>query len=41
MKFEHVPNPSLVVKACADLVKAGGHVFSTINRNARAFICDR
>ena len=37
--LEHVPNPSLVVKACADLVKPGGYVFfSTINRNAKAFL---
>jgi 2-polyprenyl-6-hydroxyphenyl methylase/3-demethylubiquinone-9 3-methyltransferase len=36
--LEHVPDPSLVVKACAALVKPGGHVFfSTINRNAKAF----
>jgi 2-polyprenyl-6-hydroxyphenyl methylase/3-demethylubiquinone-9 3-methyltransferase len=37
--LEHVPDPSRVVKACALLVKPGGHVFfSTINRNAKAFI---
>jgi 2-polyprenyl-6-hydroxyphenyl methylase/3-demethylubiquinone-9 3-methyltransferase len=37
--LEHVPDPSLVVKACTDLVKPGGHVFfSTINRNAKAFL---
>ena len=37
--LEHVPDPSLVVKACATLVKPGGHVFfSTINRNAKAFL---
>ena len=37
--LEHVPDPSLVVKACADLVKPGGYVFfSTINRNAKAFL---
>lgn len=37
--LEHVPDPSLVVKACAILVKPGGHVFfSTINRNAKAFL---
>ena len=36
--LEHVPDPSSVVKACADLVKSGGDVyFSTINRNAKAF----
>ena len=37
--LEHVPDPSLVVKACATLVKPSGHVFfSTINRNAKAFL---
>lgn len=37
--LEHVPDPSLVVKACAELVKPGGYVFfSTINRNAKAFL---
>lgn len=37
--LEHVPDPSSVVQACADLVKPGGHVFfSTINRNAKAFL---
>ncbi len=37
--LEHVPNPASVVKACAALVKPGGHVFfSTINRNAKAFL---
>jgi 2-polyprenyl-6-hydroxyphenyl methylase/3-demethylubiquinone-9 3-methyltransferase len=37
--LEHVPDPSLVVQACAMLVKPGGHVFfSTINRNAKAFL---
>ncbi len=37
--LEHVPDPSLVVKACADLVKPGGHVFfSTINRNTKAYL---
>jgi 2-polyprenyl-6-hydroxyphenyl methylase / 3-demethylubiquinone-9 3-methyltransferase len=37
--LEHVPDPSLVVKACSRLVKPGGHVFfSTINRNAKAFL---
>ena len=36
--LEHVPDPSSVVKACADLVKAGGDVyFSTINRNPKAY----
>jgi 2-polyprenyl-6-hydroxyphenyl methylase / 3-demethylubiquinone-9 3-methyltransferase len=37
--LEHVPDPSQVVKACATLVKPGGHVFfSTINRNAKAYL---
>ena len=37
--LEHVPDPSLIVKACAELVKHGGYVFfSTINRNAKAFL---
>ena len=37
--LEHVPDPSSVVAACARLVKPGGHVFfSTINRNAKAFL---
>jgi 2-polyprenyl-6-hydroxyphenyl methylase/3-demethylubiquinone-9 3-methyltransferase len=37
--LEHVPDPSSVVRACATLVKPGGHVFfSTINRNAKAFV---
>lgn len=37
--LEHVPDPSSVVRACAALVKPGGYVFfSTINRNAKAFL---
>lgn len=37
--LEHVPDPSLVVNACAALVKPGGHVFfSTINRNLKAYL---
>jgi len=37
--LEHVPDPSSIVKACATLVKPGGWVFfSTINRNAKAFL---
>lgn len=36
--LEHVPDPASVIRACATLVKPGGHVFfSTINRNAKAF----
>ncbi|MDG1444791.1 MAG: bifunctional 2-polyprenyl-6-hydroxyphenol methylase/3-demethylubiquinol 3-O-methyltransferase UbiG, partial [Methylophilaceae bacterium] len=35
---EHVPDPASIVKACAKLVKPGGHVFfSTINRNPKAY----
>jgi 2-polyprenyl-6-hydroxyphenyl methylase / 3-demethylubiquinone-9 3-methyltransferase len=37
--LEHVPDPASVVKACSELVKPGGWVFfSTINRNAKAFL---
>ncbi|MFE4112216.1 bifunctional 2-polyprenyl-6-hydroxyphenol methylase/3-demethylubiquinol 3-O-methyltransferase UbiG [Kosakonia sp. YIM B13611] len=37
--LEHVPDPQSVVKACAHLVKPGGHVFfSTINRNGKAWL---
>lgn len=37
--LEHVPDPSSVVRACAQMVKPGGHVFfSTINRNPKAFL---
>jgi len=37
--LEHVPDPSAIVQACADLVKPGGHVFfSTINRNPKSFL---
>ncbi|MGB2102163.1 MAG: bifunctional 2-polyprenyl-6-hydroxyphenol methylase/3-demethylubiquinol 3-O-methyltransferase UbiG [Porticoccaceae bacterium] len=37
--LEHVPDPSSVVRACAQMVKSGGHVFfSTINRNPKAFL---
>ena len=36
--LEHVPDPASLIKACARLVKPGGHVFfSTINRNAKAY----
>jgi len=36
--LEHVPDPSSIICACADLVKPGGDVFfSTINRTAKAF----
>ncbi|AEG92456.1 bifunctional 2-polyprenyl-6-hydroxyphenol methylase/3-demethylubiquinol 3-O-methyltransferase UbiG [Ramlibacter tataouinensis] len=37
--LEHVPDPASAVRACAALVKPGGWVFfSTINRNAKAFL---
>lgn len=37
--LEHVPDPSQVIQACADLVKPGGDVyFSTINRNPKAYM---
>jgi 2-polyprenyl-6-hydroxyphenyl methylase/3-demethylubiquinone-9 3-methyltransferase len=37
--LEHVPQPALVIEACARLVKPGGWVFfSTINRNPLSWI---
>ena len=37
--LEHVPDPASVVRACATLVKPGGHVFlSTLNRNAKSYM---
>ena len=37
--LEHVPDPASVVRACAQLVKPGGHVFfSTLNRNAKSYL---
>jgi 2-polyprenyl-6-hydroxyphenyl methylase/3-demethylubiquinone-9 3-methyltransferase len=37
--LEHVPDPSSVIRACAEMVKPGGHVyFSTINRNPKAWL---
>lgn len=37
--LEHVPDPAAVVRACASLVKPGGHVFfSTINRNPKSYL---
>lgn len=36
--LEHVPDPTSIVTACAQLVKPGGDVyFSTINRNPKAY----
>ncbi|MFZ6875517.1 bifunctional 2-polyprenyl-6-hydroxyphenol methylase/3-demethylubiquinol 3-O-methyltransferase UbiG [Undibacterium sp. Di27W] len=37
--LEHVPDPASIIKACAKMVKPGGHVFfSTLNRNAKAYL---
>lgn len=37
--LEHVPDPTSIVTACAQLCKPGGHVFfSTLNRNSKAFL---
>ena len=37
--LEHVPDPSAVIQACADLCESGGDVFfSTINRNPKSFL---
>ena len=37
--LEHVPDPSSIVQACAQLVKPNGHVFfSTINRNPKSYL---
>ena len=37
--LEHVPDPPSTVRACARLVRPGGHVFfSTINRNPKSFL---
>ena len=37
--LEHVPDPASVVRACAELVKPGGHVFfSTLNRSPKSYL---
>jgi 2-polyprenyl-6-hydroxyphenyl methylase / 3-demethylubiquinone-9 3-methyltransferase len=37
--LEHVPDPASTVRACAQLVKPGGHVFfSTLNRNPKSYL---
>jgi 2-polyprenyl-6-hydroxyphenyl methylase/3-demethylubiquinone-9 3-methyltransferase len=37
--LEHVPDPASTVRACALLVKPGGHVFfSTLNRNPKSYL---
>ncbi|HET9032269.1 MAG TPA: bifunctional 2-polyprenyl-6-hydroxyphenol methylase/3-demethylubiquinol 3-O-methyltransferase UbiG [Dokdonella sp.] len=36
--LEHVPDPSSVIRACADLLKPGGRLFlSTLNRTPQSF----
>ncbi|MFZ6750158.1 bifunctional 2-polyprenyl-6-hydroxyphenol methylase/3-demethylubiquinol 3-O-methyltransferase UbiG [Undibacterium sp. Ren11W] len=37
--LEHVPDPASIIRACAKLVRPGGHVFfSTLNRNAKSYL---
>jgi 2-polyprenyl-6-hydroxyphenyl methylase/3-demethylubiquinone-9 3-methyltransferase len=37
--LEHVPDPGVLIGACARLARPGGHVFfSTINRNPKAYL---
>ena len=37
--LEHVPEPSSIINACAQLVKPGGWVFlSTLNRNPKSYL---
>jgi 2-polyprenyl-6-hydroxyphenyl methylase/3-demethylubiquinone-9 3-methyltransferase len=37
--LEHVPEPASVIRACARLLKPGGHLYvSTINRNPKSFL---
>jgi len=37
--LEHVPDPTAIISACAQLVKPGGSVFfSTINRNPKSYL---
>ncbi len=37
--LEHVPDPASIIKACATLVKPGGHVFfSTLNRHLKSYL---
>ena len=37
--LEHVPDPSAIVNACAELAKPNGNIFfSTINRNPKSFL---
>jgi len=37
--LEHVPDPAAVVRACATLLKPGGHAFfATLNRNPKSYL---
>ena len=37
--LEHVPDPSSIIAACAQLLKPGGKIFlSTLNRNPKAYL---
>ncbi|MCW5575994.1 MAG: bifunctional 2-polyprenyl-6-hydroxyphenol methylase/3-demethylubiquinol 3-O-methyltransferase UbiG [Burkholderiales bacterium] len=37
--LEHVPDPASVVRACAALLKPGGHAFfATLNRNPKSYL---
>ena len=37
--LEHVPDPAQTIRACAALVKPGGHLFfSTLNRNPKSYL---
>lgn len=37
--LEHVPDPAAAVRACADLLKPGGHAFfATLNRNPKSYL---
>jgi 2-polyprenyl-6-hydroxyphenyl methylase/3-demethylubiquinone-9 3-methyltransferase len=37
--LEHVPEPASVVRACATLLRPGGHAFfSTLNRNPKSWL---
>jgi len=37
--LEHVPDPASIVRACAQMVKPGGHLFfSTLNRNPKSYV---
>lgn len=37
--LEHVPDPAATVRACAELLKPGGHAFfATLNRNPKSYL---